>query len=176
MAVRTAYNGALGYASYFCDPSEWVITDIEMPELNGIDMVQCIRAINASVKTVYTTGAADKYRESLTREASRFGAQILPKPFAFARVIEMLADTPSFTPRRPQHTSLKNPCQKLSRVAAQKRVERSESNLCRTRISIDARINLHNCTAIPSVDAIGLAKNSQILPENTRTFRRSNVE
>jgi response regulator RpfG family c-di-GMP phosphodiesterase len=174
--VRTAYNGALGYDSYFCEPSEWVITDIEMPELNGIDMVQCIRAINASVKTVYTTGAADKYWELLMREARRFGAQILPKPFAFTRVIEMLADKPSFRPRPPLRTSLENPCQKPSRVAAQNLVEISESNLCRTRISVDARINLHNCTAIPSVHAVGLAKNSLILPENTRTFRGANVE
>ena len=174
--MRTAYDGALGYASYSCEPSESVITEIEMPELNGIDVVQCIHTINASVKTVYATGAADKYRKSLTRAARRFGAQILPKPFPFTRVIEILADTSSFAPRPPQLISLKNPCQEICRVAAQKLVEISESNLCRTRISIDARINLHNCTAIPSVDAVGLAKNSQILPENTRTFRRANVE
>jgi len=176
LEVRTAYNGALGYASYFCDPSEWVITDIEMPELNGIDMVQCIRAIKASVKTVYMTGAAAKDRESLTREARRFGAQIVPKPFAFTCLIEMLADKSSFTPRPPQLISLKSPCQKRCRVAAQKLVEIAGSNLSRTRISIDARINLHNCTEIPSVDAVEMAKNSQILPENTPTFRRANVE
>lgn len=94
LEARTAYNGTLGYASFFRDPSEWVITDIEMPELNGIDMVRCIRAINRSVKVIYTTGAADEYWELLMRESRMFGAQILRKPFSLTRVIEMLVDKP----------------------------------------------------------------------------------
>jgi len=65
-----------------------------MPELNGIDMVQCIRAIDGSVKTIYMTGAADKYCALLTQEARGFGAQILRKPFTFSQVIEMMADKP----------------------------------------------------------------------------------
>lgn len=91
LEVRTAHNGIQGYSSYFCDPTDWIITDIEMPELNGIDMVQCIRAINESVKTIYMTGAADKHWAMLTQEAQGFGAQILRKPFAFNQVLEMLA-------------------------------------------------------------------------------------
>lgn len=94
LEARTARNGMLGYASYFRDPSEWVITDIEMPELNGIDMVQCIRALNASVKVIYMTGAADKFSALLAQEAHGFGAQILRKPFPFARLIEIFADKP----------------------------------------------------------------------------------
>ena len=90
--VRTAHNGIQGYSTYFRDPTDWIITDIEMPELNGIDMVQCIRALNASVKTIYMTGAADKHWALLTQEAHGFGAQILRKPFAFSQVIDMLAD------------------------------------------------------------------------------------
>jgi DNA-binding NtrC family response regulator len=92
LEVRTAHNGIQGYSSYFRDPTEWIITDIEMPELNGIDMVQCIRAINVSVKTIYMTGAADKHWALLTQEAQRFSAQILRKPFGFNQVIEMLAE------------------------------------------------------------------------------------
>jgi two-component system response regulator GlrR len=92
LEVRTAHNGIQGCSSYFRDPTDWIVTDIEMAELNGIDMVQCIRAINASVKTIYMTGAADKHWALLTQEAHGFGAQILRKPFAFNQVIEMLAD------------------------------------------------------------------------------------
>ena len=95
LEVRTANNGLQGYSSYFREPTDWIITDIEMPELNGIDMVQCIRAINASVKTIYMTGAADKHGALLTQEAHRFGAHILRKPFAFKQVIETLANKQS---------------------------------------------------------------------------------
>ena len=94
LQVRRAHNGRLGYASYFRNPCEWIITDIELPGLNGVELVQCIRAINASVKIIYMTGAAEKYRELLTQEARGFGAQMLCKPFAFTRVIEMLDDKP----------------------------------------------------------------------------------
>jgi DNA-binding NtrC family response regulator len=92
LEVRTANNGLQGYSSYFREPTDWIITDIEMPELNGIDMVQCIRAIDASVKTIYMTGAADKHWALLSQELYGFGAQTLRKPFAIKRVIEMLAE------------------------------------------------------------------------------------
>lgn len=94
LEVRTAQNGMHGYSSYFRHPSDWLLTDIEMPELNGIDMVQCIRALNASVKVIYMTGAADKYWALLAQEAGGFGAQILRKPFSFNHVLEMMADKP----------------------------------------------------------------------------------
>jgi len=92
LEVRTANNGLQGYSSYFREPTDWIITDIEMPKLNGIDMVQCIRAIDASVKTIYMTGGADKHWALLSQEVHGFGAQILRKPFAIKRVIEMLAE------------------------------------------------------------------------------------
>ena len=92
LEVRTANNGLQGYSSYFREPTDWIVTDIEMPELNGIDMVQCIRAIDASVKTIYMTGAADKHWALLSQEVHGFGAQILRKPFAIKRVIELLAE------------------------------------------------------------------------------------
>ena len=100
LEVRTAQNGMHGYSSYFRHPSDWLLTDIEMPELNGIDMVQCIRGLNASVKVIYMTGAADKYWALLTQEARGFGAQILRKPFSFNHVLDMMADKP-----RPQAKS-----------------------------------------------------------------------
>ena len=37
--VRTAHNGTLGYFAYFHDPTEWVVTDIQMPELDGLQMI-----------------------------------------------------------------------------------------------------------------------------------------
>lgn len=52
----------------------------------------------------------------------------------------------------------------------------SESNLCRSWVSVVVMKILHNCTSIPSVDAASLAKNWQILLGNTRSFRRAGVE
>ena len=90
--ARTARNGVYGYSSYFRKPTDWVVTDVEMAELNGIDMMQCIRAINSAVKTIYMTGSADKYWAVLTQESREFGAEILRKPFALNRLIDQMTD------------------------------------------------------------------------------------
>jgi two-component system OmpR family response regulator len=57
-AVRTARNAVHGYSSYFRDPTDWLITDIEMMEFDGIEMMRCIRAVNPTVKTIYMSAAA----------------------------------------------------------------------------------------------------------------------
>jgi len=90
--TRTACDGMKGYASYLCQPSDWVVTDIEMPELDGVEMIRCIRLLNPSVKTIYMTGASDKYWAVLAREAHEFAAQVLRKPFALNRLIERMRD------------------------------------------------------------------------------------
>ena len=94
-SVAAAQNGLHGYANYFRCPTEWIITDLEMPELNGLEMVRLIRAIDTSAKVIYTTASADNYRAQLDAEVRRFNAQILPKPFGLSKLIELLAGPPS---------------------------------------------------------------------------------
>jgi DNA-binding NtrC family response regulator len=89
--ARTARNGMHGYASYFSNPTDWVVTDIEMAELDGIEMMRCIRAINPAVKAIYMSAAADKYSPALSAEAREFAAKVLPKPFAWKHLIEQIS-------------------------------------------------------------------------------------
>ena len=88
--VRIADNGAHGFAAYFRNPTDWVVTDIQMPELDGLEMMQCIRAINPAVKTVYMSGEVEKYQEFLDREASKFPVRVLPKPFTRGSLVEKM--------------------------------------------------------------------------------------
>jgi DNA-binding NtrC family response regulator len=92
--ARTARNGMQDYASYFSNPTDWVVTDIEMAELDGIEMMRCIRAINPAVKTIYMTAAADKYSPVLTTESREFAAKVLRKPFAWKHLIEQITGSP----------------------------------------------------------------------------------
>ena len=55
--VWTARDGLQGYSSYRRCQTEMVVTDIEMPHLDGFDMMRCIRTINPSVKTIYMSAA-----------------------------------------------------------------------------------------------------------------------
>ena len=80
--VRTADNGLHGYSSYFREPTDIVITDIQMPELDGVEMMRCIRGVNPNVQAVYMSGATSKYRAALDREKTEFSAKVLDKPFS----------------------------------------------------------------------------------------------
>jgi CheY-like chemotaxis protein len=93
-AARTAHNGVHGYASYFRNPTAWVVTDIEMVELDGIEMMRCIRAIHPTVKTIYMTAAAQKYAPALSTEAREFCAKVLRKPFASKHLTEQVTGQP----------------------------------------------------------------------------------
>jgi DNA-binding NtrC family response regulator len=86
--VRTANNGSVGCSAYFEEPTDWVLTDIQMPELDGLKMMQCIRLFNPSVKVVYMSGEVDKYHILLDEEISEFGASVLRKPFTRGNLID----------------------------------------------------------------------------------------
>jgi len=88
----TAHDGIDGYASYFQHPTDWVVTDIQMPQLDGIGMMQCIRTINPGVRAVYMSGAVDEYRAPLERETKEFAARILRKPFSRSSLLQQLTD------------------------------------------------------------------------------------
>ena len=93
LEVRTASNGFHGCASYFRSPSDWVVTDIQMPELDGIEMIRRIRAFNPQVKTIYMSGATDEYRAVLEHEIREFGVIVMGKPFSFDNLVEDLTRT-----------------------------------------------------------------------------------
>lgn len=91
--VHTARNGFHGCANYFRSPSDWVVTDIQMPELDGIEMIRRIRAFNPQVKTIYMSGATDEYRAVLEHEIREFGVIVMDKPFSFDNLVGDLTRT-----------------------------------------------------------------------------------
>jgi len=93
--VQTAHNGVDGYCTYFRNPTDWVVSDIQMPELDGLGMMQYIRARNPRVKTIYMSGEVDKFRAVLKQEAQEFGVKVLTKPFSRHSLIEYISDTRS---------------------------------------------------------------------------------
>jgi CheY-like chemotaxis protein len=88
--VWTARNGLDGYSSYYRYQTAIVVTDIEMPELDGFEMMRCIRAINPSVNTIYMSGAAEQHRQTLLAEAQKFGVAVLRKPFAGIHLLKLI--------------------------------------------------------------------------------------
>lgn len=90
LEIWTASNGVDGYSCYLRHPTELVLTDVQMPELNGFKMMRCIRAINTAVRTIYLTGAREQFRSVLERETRLYGAAILDKPFSRDDLIRLI--------------------------------------------------------------------------------------
>jgi len=86
-----ARNDLEGYLSYKSHQSDTVVTDIEMPELDGFEMMRCIRTVNPSVNTIYISGATGQYRQALVAEAQKFGAGFLRKPFAGKDLLKLIS-------------------------------------------------------------------------------------
>ncbi|MEX0804843.1 MAG: response regulator [Candidatus Binatia bacterium] len=89
--VQTAHNGLHGYLAYSQHHPDVVLTDIQMPELDGLEMMRCIRASNPNVKTIYISGAVRQYRDVLARESKDFGAGVLSKPFSRNDLLKSVA-------------------------------------------------------------------------------------
>lgn len=89
-SVYTAYNGVQGYTSYLLHPTEWVITDIQMPTLSGVEMIRSIRVVNPAVRAVYMSGSIEKLRSALVKEEANHGALSLTKPFKFEKLLRMI--------------------------------------------------------------------------------------
>jgi DNA-binding NtrC family response regulator len=88
--VWTADNGVRGYTAYLRRPTEFVVTDIQMPELNGIEMMRCIRGINSAVKAIYMSGCPDRFRAELKVEEREFAAMLLIKPFSRRDLLKLM--------------------------------------------------------------------------------------
>jgi DNA-binding NtrC family response regulator len=110
LEVWTAHNGLEGYTRYLSHPTELVVTDIQMPELNGIEMIRCLRAITPALRTIYISGGAERFRDALKIEEQDFGVILLEKPFAgddLLRLITMGTSASTVNSRVPHSADLR---------------------------------------------------------------------
>ena len=72
---------ALSLVSLAAEPFDMVVTDINMPEMTGIELVKAIRMIQPAMPILVMSGLAD--REALD-EVQTLGAHFMPKPYTRA--------------------------------------------------------------------------------------------
>ena len=81
-AVRCANNGKSGLAAFEEDKPELVITDIIMPEKEGIETIRAIRALDSEIPIIAISGGGRAANFDFLPLAARFGATAtLAKPF-----------------------------------------------------------------------------------------------
>jgi|SRR2546426_923959 len=78
--VRTAANGKEGVALFRAHPADLVITDLLMPEKEGLETIKDLRARAPALKIIAISGASPEWR--VLDMAKQLGAhKTLVKPF-----------------------------------------------------------------------------------------------
>lgn len=86
-AVMEAANGRIGLDLYRLRPTDLVITDILMPELNGLDMILELTRSFLDAKVIAISGSGGE--DSVLDVATLLGARrTLQKPFSMTQLLD----------------------------------------------------------------------------------------
>ncbi len=86
--VEEALDGAEGLRLFGERPPDVVLTDINMPGLDGHDVIEAIRMQHPDVPIIAISGGGPVGKEELLLKASALGAdQIIMKPFEFRQLV-----------------------------------------------------------------------------------------
>lgn len=90
--VTIAGNGNKGLAAFTKDRHDLIITDIIMPEKEGIETIREIRALSATVPIIAMSGGGRTKNFDFLRIADKVGANdVLRKPFANEELVSLVA-------------------------------------------------------------------------------------
>lgn len=89
--VRQAKNGAEGYFAYLLFEPDIVLTDIQMPEKNGFELMELIRCHNPTVRVIYMSGNLAQFQSDLGEEMKKYHVKALEKPFSRDELIRVLS-------------------------------------------------------------------------------------
>ncbi len=101
--VRSAENGRKGLESFEREPADLVITDMFMPEMDGVETIAALRALERPPRIIAISGGLLEYGIDLVRIAVQLGADSAQsKPVGMsvlAGVVQRLLDDPEAAPR-----------------------------------------------------------------------------
>lgn len=88
--VLTESDGEEGLAVFRLFHPHLVFTDVIMPKINGIEMVEIIRSEKPDTKIIYITGFLDVggLRGKIDDELGRYGYRLLSKPFKISQMLD----------------------------------------------------------------------------------------
>ena len=91
--VETARDGQEGYLTYLHFQPDIIITDIEMPRKNGLEMVRAIRAHDPEIRIIYMSCDLDRFWSLLEEEKNEYRARFLKKPFSRFELAKLLSES-----------------------------------------------------------------------------------
>ena len=88
--VLTAPNGRKGLQHYHDHQVDLVITDVLMPEMDGLEVVRTLRRLSSTLLIIVMSGGGNRDLDFWV-EAKEFGAtQTIAKPFRLEEVVAMV--------------------------------------------------------------------------------------
>ncbi len=86
--VEEAVDGAEGLRLFGKRPPDVVLTDINMPGLDGHEVIAAIRVLHTDVPIIAISGGGAIAKDELLLKASALGAvEIIMKPFEFRQLV-----------------------------------------------------------------------------------------
>jgi UDP-3-O-[3-hydroxymyristoyl] N-acetylglucosamine deacetylase len=104
--VVTAKDGIDGYSAYLLFEPDLIITDIQMPRKNGLEMMACIRTHNPMIQTVYMSGDINSFRASLLEEEKKYPVSFFEKPFSMGLLKQFVSRSPTEPIPKMQFTDI----------------------------------------------------------------------
>lgn len=90
--VREASDGRQGIKHYAERRTDLVITDLVMPEKEGLEMIVEIKKLHAEVKIIAMSGGGRGSSQNYLKMAKAFGAQlVIAKPFSHLEILEAIS-------------------------------------------------------------------------------------
>ena len=86
--VTTAEDGETGWDKFLENTYQLIITDINMPELNGIELLNKILATKIKVPAVVMSGRLSEAIETLVKETG--ASAFLRKPFSGKELVDVV--------------------------------------------------------------------------------------
>jgi CheY-like chemotaxis protein len=91
--VQQASDGEQAIKLYRKHPTDLVITDLVMPEKEGIQLIVELRRLNHKVKIIAISGAGQTLQNEYLRMAKALGAKrVLGKPFPVDQILEAVRE------------------------------------------------------------------------------------
>ena len=90
--VMYAKDGLDGYSTYLLFKPDMIITDIQMPRNNGLEMMKHIRIHNPMIKTIYMSANIRAFKPFLMEEKKRYPVRYFEKPFSLESLIRVVTE------------------------------------------------------------------------------------
>jgi len=92
--VRVAIDGDTGYEVYKNFKPDMILTDVLMPNVNGIELIRRIRNEDPAIKVIYMSGffGVKRLKKELDDEVALYHYPTLSKPFKVSHLLDIVEE------------------------------------------------------------------------------------